>query len=336
MWTGAEPDLAILGLNSMHCRICGNQESNVKYEASENMFGLEESFEYFQCANCEALQIIKFPSDMSKYYGQNYYSYQAKQKQNSAKRLLISARNRYAVFNKGALGWLLYTIKPSTPSALALRALHNVQPSTKTRILEIGCGSGILLKALADMGFHNLLGADPFIDVDIESGDSPTIKKQFIHDLDGTWDLIMFHHSFEHMPDPRETLSSVKRLLSSTGYCVIRIPTVSSYAWKHYGIDWAQLDAPRHFFLHSCKSMELLANEVGLALVDVIYDSNDFQFWGSEQIKKGIKLNDENSYVKSPKKSIFKRDTMANFARHARELNCEKQGDQAAFYFRNI
>jgi len=37
------------------------------------------------------------------------------------------------------------------------------------------------------------------------------------------------------------------------GWCVIRIPTVSSFAWEHYREQWVQLDAPRHFFLHKVR-----------------------------------------------------------------------------------
>lgn len=57
----------------------------------------------------------------------------------------------------------------------------------------------------------------------------------------------MFHHSFEHIADPFETLCSVRRLLSS-GTCLIRIPIVDSWAWENYGVNWIQIDAPRHFF----------------------------------------------------------------------------------------
>ena len=67
----------------------------------------------------------------------------------------------------------------------------------------------------------------------------------------------MFHHSFEHLPDPIETLERVYRLMPSGGNCLIRIPLVSSEAWKKYGPHWVQLDAPRHFFLYSIESLKL-------------------------------------------------------------------------------
>jgi hypothetical protein len=59
---------------SMKCRICGNPVGNREYVAREMMFGLRDSFVYFQCAECRCLQIAEFPADMSRYYPASYYS----------------------------------------------------------------------------------------------------------------------------------------------------------------------------------------------------------------------------------------------------------------------
>jgi hypothetical protein len=134
--------------------------------------------------------------------------------------------------------------------------------------------------------------------------------------------------------DPLETLQSASRLLSKAGVCLIRIPTVSSYAWKHYGADWVQLDAPRHFFLHSTESLEILSERAGLKVVDVVYDSEGFQFWGSEQYRRNIPLLSPQSYMTNPSRSIFSDSQIREFEDRAQQLNLEKQGDQAAFYLR--
>jgi hypothetical protein len=115
---------------------------------------------------------------------------------------------------------------------------------------------------------------------------------------------------------------------------LIRIPTVSSYAWKYYKSNWVQIDAPRHFFLHSIKSIELLASEIDLRPVDIIYDSDAFQFWGSEQYLRGIHLYSERSLLKGQSKSIFSASEIDTFTKKAEDLNKHKQGDQAAFYLR--
>ena len=204
-----------------------------------------------------------------------------------------------------------------------------------THILDIGCGSGGLLYLFAEVGLNHLLGIDPFLEKDIVYDNGLKILKKSIHDVEGKWDLIMFHHSFEHIPDPTETLCKVAELLAKGGICLIRIPTVSSFAWENYKENWVQLDAPRHFFLHSLDSILRLAEKAFLKLEKVVFDSSSFQFWGSEQYKRDIPLKSEQSYGQNPNKSIFTKADIKKFEQEAKELNLKNQGDQAAFYLRN-
>ena len=315
----------------MRCRICDNEKDNRDYHVQEMMFGYKDVFEYFQCSKCNCLQIKEFPSDMSKYYPNEYHSYQPFSKPtNRVKKFLVNLRNKYAVFNKGLIGKLLYKKYPNA----ALRSLSSLPINGVSQILDVGCGVGHLLYHLHELGFKNLRGVDPYNEKDIEYDGGLCIQKKNIHDVQGKWDLIMFHHSFEHVPDPIDTLQSAFGLLAPGGYCVIRIPIVSSHAWEHYGVHWVQLDAPRHFYLHSIESMEMLSNKIGFELCNIIYDSTAFQFWGSEQYIKDIPLKDDRSYGINPDNSIFSEKDIALFASSADDLNSVKRGDQAIFYLR--
>ncbi|MGC8006318.1 class I SAM-dependent methyltransferase, partial [Salmonella enterica] len=74
-----------------------------------------------------------------------------------------------------------------------------------------------------------------------------TIKKIDFLDFNAyDFDVIMYNHSFEHLSNPVEHLQQAYRSLKSSGKLIIRIPTVSSFAWTKYGVNWVQLDAPRH------------------------------------------------------------------------------------------
>ena len=107
---------------------------------------------------------------------------------------------------------------------------------------------------------------------------------------------------------------------------MIRIPIASSYAWRTYGVNWVQLDPPRHLFLHTVKSMSFSAEKAGLEVKDVFYDSGTLQFTGSERYSKNIPLMDKSG------DTLFSEAELANFQRQADKLNKEKQGDQAGFY----
>jgi SAM-dependent methyltransferase len=318
----------------MECRICKSTENHKEYKVREMMFGLREEFVYFQCADCGCLQIRDIPSDMARYYPQNYYSIaDAPEKYSSIGHFIGKARTGYAVFNKGILGKILYYRFPH----LVLRSLAHVKNiNLNTRILDVGCGSGNALYSLRLYGFNNLLGVEPYLRDDITYSNGLKIVKKQIFDISGEFDVIMFHHSFEHIDTPLETIQATRKFLAPDGVCIIRIPVVDSWAWDHYSTDWGQIDAPRHFFLHSRKSMAVLAKVAGLRIDHVYCDSTEFQFWLSEQYRRDIPRNAENSYFVNPAKSIFTKSEMQSFRKLARQLNAEQKGDQAVFYLKRI
>ena len=242
----------------MRCRICSNESKNIPYEVREMMNGGKEKFQYFQCSNCRCLQISEVPYDISKYYSINYYSYENKSHLHKpegfteiSKRYLVNKRNYFAVFNKGLFGRLLYILQPN----LELKSLSKLSLSTNSTILDVGCGVGAHLYFLKELGFENIIGIDPYVEKDIEHDNGLKIFKQDISSIKSKWDIIMYHHSFEHIMDPLAELKQIYELLLDGGTCIIRTPTVSSYAWKFYKTNWIQLDAPRHYFLYSIETI---------------------------------------------------------------------------------
>ena len=313
----------------MICKICNNSENNEEFRIREMMFGFRDEFTYFECSKCGCIQISDVPKNMEKYYPSNYYSFKKGESKNFIKQTLKRKRDGYALFKKGLIGKVLYIKYPN----LLFDMISKMGVNYNSRILDVGCGAGDLLYSLNDIGFKDLMGLDPYMDRDVITDDVKILKKT-IPELpdDQRFDLIISNHSFEHIPDQLETLFKISKILSEKGFCLIRIPVKTEYIWNRYGVNWVQMDAPRHFFLHSLKSFELLVEKSGLIIQDVIFDSTEFQFWGSEQYKRDIPLKAEDSYSVNPKKSIFTEKQIREFKKMAKDLNMNKQGDQAAFY----
>ena len=316
----------------MECRICANGVENQEFEVFEMMFGTLDKFVYFRCSVCDCLQIADYPADIGKYYGSTYYSYDpGAGKASLRQRIKWNLRDRYAVSGRGLIGRRLFNASPNKMLAYLAPALR----SRKARILDVGCGAGGLLRVLDGIGFHDVVGADPFIDGDIEFGRRGRVLRKVFTEIDGTFDLIIFHHSCEHLPNQRQVFADVSRKLAPGGTCMMGLPLSSSFAWDHYGVNWVQLDAPRHFYLHSQDSLQRLAASADLSIVKTIFNSTTVQFWGSEQYRAGICLNDDRSYSKGGlEHSMFTQEDMDTFARRANELNSERRGDQALFFFK--
>jgi SAM-dependent methyltransferase len=185
-----------------------------------------------------------------------------------------------------------------------------------------------------------VFGIDPYIEADIDYENGFSIKKCLISDMHNEmarFDLIMFNHSFEHMPHPDEVLNAAAAVLSDSGTIMIRIPTVDSHAWDHYRENWVQLDAPRHLYIHSRASLDILAAQAGLAITEVIYDSYSFQFWGSEQYIRDVPLESEQSFKNAGiHSSQFTQQQISEFERKAEELNKINLGDMAAYYLKKL
>tara|TARA_B100000287_G_C20325931_1_gene659743 strand:- start:247 stop:666 length:420 start_codon:yes stop_codon:yes gene_type:complete len=129
------------------------------------------------------------------------------------------------------------------------------------------------------------------------------------------------------MQEQQKTLLHAKKLLKKNGRILVRIPTVTSDNWEKYGVNWMALEVPRHFYIHSHKSIRLLAKQVDLKVTRLWSDSTIVPIWVSEQYLKGISMFAENSYGENPEKSIFNDAQIEEFQKIADDNNKRNRGD---------
>jgi hypothetical protein len=149
----------------------------------------------------------------------------------------------------------------------------------------------------------------------------------------GRFGLITFHHSFEHVSDPRPTLAAAATLARPDGAVLIRTPVMGTWFWDHYGTSWWELDPPRHLFVHTSRSLELLARDVGLELRHTDYESTPTEIVASEQIARGIAWRDPRSFQADPEQPEGRR-LYDESVELVKRLNAEGRGGRARFIFR--
>lgn len=316
---------------SYPCRICGNEKDNRTYNVREMLHGTREPFEYFECSDCGCVQISEVPADLGKYYPSNYQSYKnyERRSRNWPRRMVDSARVGYALSGTGVFGRIANALLPGLDYVEWCRT---AQVGRDDRILDFGCGAGKMLIRMMQGGFRRLEGADPFIAGDINYPGVTIYKAgldEMIERAKGEFDLVMLHHSFEHIDHPVEVLRQLGLLLSDKGKLLIRIPVVGSYAWEHYRENWYSLDPPRHLYLHTQDSMHRVAREAGMEILSVVYDSAGTQFSQSELYCRDIPAN-----APRATRDIFSKAQTKAYAAKSVELNREERGDQAVFYMR--
>lgn len=311
----------------MQCKICSNSEENKTHAAREMMLGLRDEFTYSECSRCGCLQLVDVPADMGRYYPKDYYSFANKRSLGSFLRNQRAAYLRNGVNPLGALMSYLYG------SDEAINSITRLKLSKNASVLDIGCGSGGLLLSLKLAGFTNLTGTDPFLPNDIEANGVRLFRK-LLFEVEGEFDVVMLQHAFEHMAEPQLVLKQLNKILKPDGIVILRMPVSDTHTWKHYGVNWHQLDAPRHLFIHTRKSMAIIAEGAGLAISEVVYDSTLMQFIVSEQYARDISQADKRSYTNNPFRSIFSLREINMFRQRAHQLNERNDGDSACFYLR--
>lgn len=321
----SNPSHVVQIMNTSSCKACSGSDLRI-FQAKEMMHGLRHEFNYGQCKGCGSIQILQVPDNLSDYYPGNYYSLQTPlSSQRTLRQWLLEQRLEYCQGKSNFLGGFLRLFF-GAPLIVPTDWMSLVGVRTEDRVLDVGCGSGQLLASMAAMGFKHLTGVDPNLASDIQGSGFKLIKKDLC-ELDDKFDFIMLHHSFEHMENPLQALRDIHRLLDEEGLVLVRTPIANSYASRHYGANWYQLDAPRHLFIPSVKGLNDLAETTGFLVESVFFDSSYVQFTLSEKYGRYIPLGE-------PDTKTYGKHELRALAHKAIELNEVLDGDQAGFILR--
>jgi 2-polyprenyl-3-methyl-5-hydroxy-6-metoxy-1,4-benzoquinol methylase len=134
------------------------------------------------------------------------------------------------------------------------------------RVLDVGCGRGITLGALADSGFEThgfevssqaVQGIDRRVQTRIATSlEAAQYPDQF-------FDGIIIWHVLEHVLNPSAVLREARRILKPGGTIIVAVPNFSSLQARWSGPAWFHLDPPRHLFHFPLAALERLLTDSG-------------------------------------------------------------------------
>ncbi|MHC1698698.1 MAG: class I SAM-dependent methyltransferase [Geobacteraceae bacterium] len=133
------------------------------------------------------------------------------------------------------------------------------------RMLEIGCGSGEMLKWLAEHGWE-VEGLD-FDPQAVQNALSKGLKV-YLGSIESqefpanSFDVIVMNHVIEHVPNPAALLHECYRILKPGGKLVSVTPNVQSLGHKLFSSSWFHLDPPRHLILFTPAALHNLADSI--------------------------------------------------------------------------
>jgi SAM-dependent methyltransferase len=146
-----------------------------------------------------------------------------------------------------------------------LRWIHRIAAGRRIRILDVGCGDGLLWPKLADIG--DVEGIEP--DASLVPPDSAARPKIEIAPFPGRpresrYDLLLMLDVLEHIDDDRGALDAVAAVLAPGGHALITVP---AHMWL-----WSEFDAINHHKRrYRARDLRVLLARAGLTPVSVRY-----------------------------------------------------------------
>ena len=148
------------------------------------------------------------------------------------------------------------------------RFLAEHLPDRQASLLDVGCATGGLLRALREEGFQNLAGLDPSpvcVKLVQERGDARAIEGA-LHDLPALgeqWDVVCATHVLEHVEDLGEALTALRTAVREGGWLFVEVPDVTGFCESRSTPFWEFSIEHINFF--SPVSLENLLRQAGFA-----------------------------------------------------------------------
>ena len=147
----------------------------------------------------------------------------------------------------------------------------------RSKLLEIGCGEGHLLKALVQAGFE-VEGLDygrsvvdylHSLGLNVVQGD--ILDQNYPPD---SFEFLVGFHVLEHVQNLDEFMSEVRRVLAPEGRIYFVVPCLTHYAAILAGPKWRYFGPPGHLWYFSVKAMKMFLSGWQFRILSVHCFSN--------------------------------------------------------------
>lgn len=266
------------------CNLCNSSEYALIFKVKDlNYRTTDEEFNVVKCKKCNLVYLNPQPLVIKRYYPKTYMPYKE----------VLSADIDFKPYLCEALK--IFYGYPSTAKTFInklknLRGLielnlkdkfffYTVPYARDKKILDVGCGNGSYLSSLKKLGWEaetQLYGIDfpnetlmhlkKYEHINIIEGDflDITLPENF-------FDIITLRHVLEHLPDPTSALKKAFTLLKPNGIILINVPNFKSFeALVIFREKWRHIDAPRHLYHFSPKTLKKLLSNTGFVVEKIL------------------------------------------------------------------
>lgn len=286
------------------CFLC-NREGRLYYRIRKSNKNSNNFWTYYYCHDCQHLWLHPIPEekDLNQAY-ENYHTHYLSLKSHLAHSLRQKWLKAFVGTNLGYdflihESGLFFRILGRTTSLIpglrrrALLAVNGVRGMKNGYLLDIGCGNGLFLRKMADLGWK-VLGVEP----DAKAAEIAsrhfglkviTSKLEEVNLPESSFDAITLRHSLEHIPNPLNLFRACFRLLRPGGKIYILTPNGKSFGHRIFAQRWRGLEPPRHLHVFSLFSLRTSLQHSGFQIISAWTTARSAPFFWGESSRLGYK-----------------------------------------------
>jgi 2-polyprenyl-3-methyl-5-hydroxy-6-metoxy-1,4-benzoquinol methylase len=179
-----------------------------------------------------------------------------------------------------AIEWMLDVI-------YRYRVWHITRDQAPGKVLDIGCGRGLLLNKLRQRGW-DVLGTELSDRAAHHARNAlrlpvTTQSLQEARFPDAEFDLVILWHVLEHMHSPHAVLSEVRRILKPGGRLLLAVPNFGSWEARWGRGHWFHLNVPGHLTHFTPRTLKRALDMAGFGIVRKSYFSTEYDFFSFVQ-----------------------------------------------------
>jgi len=266
-------------LSNDPCTLCGSRGTALYSGLRDVLFNAPGVWSLVRCSRCGLIWLN--PKPAIEEIGGFYENYQTHEEYNDSSWLMrlfnrgipaVILGYRDAVRSKNERFWgrcfslIGHLREVGTGTVLFLHA------KDRGKLLDIGCGSGIFMRRL------NNLGWDTWgVEFDTKAAEIASriagkdrVYVGNIEDClfqDGFFDVITLVHVIEHLSDPFSVLKKCMDLLRPGGKIIISTPNAASWGARFFKRCWRGWEPPRHLYIYNPQTLSQLVARAGFMIV---------------------------------------------------------------------
>jgi len=272
------------------CPVCeGSMYIHLK-DVEDVHYNIMGKFNIFKCKVCGFQMLDQTSKVISEIYEEDdYYAYEELKSESTfwklSKYWMLKNRGysvkEYKLSLKERLAYIFFI--PHFANHLWWMPFYDAK---KQSFIDIGCGSGKIVKFMRDAGFDSYGTDVSAIGGEVGREQELKIIVGDFNEVDvpqNYFDYLYTRHALEHINEPNETFKKLSSLLNEDGVGYISVPNVDSFTSRLFGRYWYFLGAPLHVINYTPKSITIMLEKYGMQVLKIKASADYIAILGSFQ-----------------------------------------------------